>query len=51
MTLSNKDITQAALFKGVNLNKAENKHRSKSMIESYKEQGIGQKSHSGFTRR
>jgi hypothetical protein len=48
--MNNKDITQAALFKNVNLNKQESKYRGKNMIKSYREQGIGLKNRHGFTR-
>ena len=47
----NKDISQVALFKGANSHKEENKNRSKTMIQSYKEQKLSVKSQSDFTRR
>ncbi len=49
--MNDKDITQAALFKSVNLNKAENKNRNKSMIQSYKDHGVALKSQASFTQR
>ena len=48
--MNNIDITQVALFKGVNSNKEESKNRSKTMIQSYKKQRLSLKSQSDFTR-
>ncbi|NQY50018.1 MAG: hypothetical protein HRT50_13120 [Colwellia sp.] len=49
--MNNKDISQVALFKGVNSHKEKSKNRSKTMIQSYKEQKLGLKSQSDLTRR
>ncbi|WP_157829141.1 hypothetical protein [Colwellia sp. 75C3] len=49
--MNTKDISQAALFKDVNLDKKESKNRSKIMIQYYKELGGNLKGKSSFTRR
>ena len=49
--MNNKDISQVALFKGVNSNKEKSKNRSKTMVQYYKEQKLSVKSQGDFTPR